>query len=118
MKTIFFIIDKPLVCDVRMQEFLDIVLMAAAFDQRVVLVFEGDGIYALMKDQQAEVLDLKDNSLIFKALSIYDINDVAVEKESMQARAIKTDQLLIPVVATPRHELKQRLQSADQVFSL
>lgn len=101
-----------------MQEFLDIVLMASAFDQRVVLVFEGDGIYALMKDQQAEVLDLKDNSLIFNALSIYDINDISVEKESMQARSISVDQLLIPVITSSRHELKQRLQLADQVFSL
>ena len=105
-------------CDVRMQEFLDIVLMAAAFDQRVVLVFEGDGVYALMNKQQPDVVGLKDNALIFKALSIYDINDISVEKESMQARAISVDQLLIPVLATSRHEIKQRLQSADQVFSL
>ena len=118
MKTIFFIIDKPLICDVRMQEFLDIVLMAAAFDQRVVLVFEGEGVYALMSNQQPDALGLKDNTLLFKALSIYDINDISVEKESMQARAISVDQLLIPVITSSRYELKQRLQLADQVFSL
>ncbi|MEH6503208.1 MAG: sulfurtransferase complex subunit TusC [Cycloclasticus sp.] len=117
MKSLFFIIDKPLHGNVCAQEFLDMALMAAAFDQRVVLLFEGDGVYALMKNQRPEVIDLKDVSPVLKALSIYDINDISVEKESMDARAMVAKQLVMPVNIVSRGDIKRQMASADQVFS-
>jgi tRNA 2-thiouridine synthesizing protein C len=91
--------------------------MAAAFDQRVVLLFEGDGVYALMKQQRPEMIGLKDVSPVLKALSVYDINDILVEKESMDARAMVAEQLVIPVKIISRNEIKHQIATADQVFS-
>lgn len=93
------------------------VLMAAAFGQRVVLLFEGDGVYALMKQQRPEMIGLKDVSPVLKALSVYDINDISVEKESMDARAMVAEQLVIPVKIISRNEIKHQIATADQVFS-
>lgn len=117
VKSLFFIIDKPLHGNVCAQEFLDMVLMAAAFGQRVVLLFEGDGVYALMKQQRPEMIGLKDVSPVLKALSVYDINDISVEKESMDARAMVAEQLVIPVKIISRNEIKHQIATADQVFS-
>ena len=117
VKSLFFIIDKPLHGNVCAQEFLDIALMAAAFEQRVALLFEGDGVYALMKQQGPGVIGLKDVSPVLKALSIYDINDISVEKESMDARAMVAEQLVMPVKIISRNEIKRQMAMADQVFS-
>jgi tRNA 2-thiouridine synthesizing protein C len=117
MKTIVFIVDKPLHGNVCAQEFLDIAMMAAAFDQHVLIVFEGDGVYALMENQQTDMVGLKNVSPVLKALSIYDIDDVSVEKESMEARLVVEEQFVIPVKISPRSDLKERINSADHVFS-
>lgn len=117
MKTLVFIIDKPLHGDIRAQEFLDMAMMAAAFDQRVVLVFEGNGVYGLIKDQQADVLGLKNITPVLSALSIYDINDVLVEQESMLLKGVAENQLAISVSVQPRSEIKKAMNSASHVFS-
>jgi len=57
IKHLVFIIDKPLHGNVKAQEFLDSILMAAAFDQRVDVVFVGDGVFAMLDNQQPEKLD-------------------------------------------------------------
>ncbi|PHS70857.1 MAG: sulfurtransferase complex subunit TusC [Cycloclasticus sp.] len=117
LKTIFFVIDKPIHGNVCSQEFLDIALMAAAFDLHVIVLFEGDGVNALLKNQQPETLGLKQVSPVLSALSIYDINEVLVEKESMELWRLSPEQFVIPVTSVPRVELSQQLNSADVVFS-
>ena len=110
-------VDKPLHGHIRTQEFIDIALMAAAFEQRVILVFEADGVYALLKQQTPELIGLKNASPILKALELYDINDVWVEEESMLMRGIQPEAFEIGVKVMPRQNLKQQMLMADQVFS-
>lgn len=117
MKTVFFIIDKPLHGNVRAQEFLDIALMAAAFDQKVVLLFEGEGVLGLMKNQQAESMGLKSVTPILNALPIYDINEIWVEKESMERWAVDEADLVIPVQKLSKVDVKKQINVADHVFS-
>lgn len=117
VKTIFFIIDKPLHGNIQTQEFLDMALMAAAFDQRVVMLFEGDGVYGLLNKQKPESLGMKNVAPILSALSIYDIKDVFVEKESMDERSLGLDQLAVEVTIRSRDVLKQQMEAADQLFS-
>lgn len=117
MKTVFFVIDKALHGNVQAQEFLDMALMAAAFDQHVVLLFEGEGALALMKNQQPETLGLKNVTPILSALPIYDIKDIWVEKESMERWGMDASQLTIPAVSMPREAVKEQMYLADHVFS-
>lgn len=110
-------VDKPLHGNIRTQEFIDIALMAAAFEQHVTLVFEGDGVYALLKQQAPELIGLKNASPILKALELYDINDVWVEEESMLTRGVQPEAFEIDVKVMARQNLKQQMLLADQVFS-
>ena len=117
MKTLFFIIDKAMHGNVCAQEFFDIALMAAAFDQKVVLLFEADGVDALVKNQQPEALQLKNITPILNALEIYDIKEVLVEKESMEACGLAERQLAIAVKVESRCEIQRQINSADHIFS-
>lgn len=117
VKTLFFIINKGLHGSVCGQEFLDIALMAAAFDQKVVMLFEGEGVNALVRNQQPNCIDLKNIMPILNTLPIYEINDVLVEKESMDAWGLVEDQLAIGITLASRDDIKKKLNSADHLFS-
>lgn len=97
------------------QEFLDIVLTVAAFDQQVSLLFCDQGVLHLKKAQQPESLALQDTSAIFKALEIYDIRQIYVEIESMQDFGLRPGDLIIPVQEIYRKEIK-RIMHQQQII--
>jgi tRNA 2-thiouridine synthesizing protein C len=116
-KSLSFVFDKPLHGNVLAQEFLDVLLMAAAFDQNVSLFFTGDGVYALLKDQNPGVLEMKNNTPLFDALEIYDVDDVCVEQQSLDERGLKVEQLVCDLTSLSRLEMNKKIRATDHVFS-
>ena len=74
-------------------ESLEVVLIAAAFDQEVSLVFLDDGVYQLMKGQSTDEIGMKNFSTIYGALGDYDIKKVYIEQESLAERGLCADDL-------------------------
>jgi len=74
-------------------ESLEVVLIAAAFDQDVSLVFADDGVYQLMKGQNTEEIGMKNFSPTYAALGDYDIKKIYIEKESLEERGLSLDDL-------------------------
>ena len=74
-------------------ESLEVVLIAAAFDQDISLVFADDGVFQLTKNQDTEGIGMKNFSKTYTALGDYDIKKVYVEKESLEERGLTADDL-------------------------
>ena len=74
-------------------ESLEVVLIAAAFDQDVSLVFADDGVYQLMKGQDTEDTGMKNFSPTYSALGDYDIKKIYIEKESLEERGLTLEDL-------------------------
>ena len=74
-------------------ESLEVVLIAAAFDQDISLVFVDDGVYQLTKGQDTESIGMKNFSKTYTALGDYDIKKIYVEKESLEERGLTADDL-------------------------
>ena len=74
-------------------ESLEVVLIAAAFDQDISLVFADDGVYQLTKNQDTDGIGMKNFSKTYTALGDYDIKKVYVEKESLEERGLSTDDI-------------------------
>lgn len=74
-------------------ESLEVVLIGAAFEQDVAVLFIDDGVFQLKKDQDTADSDMKNFSPTFKALGDYDINKIYVSKESLEARGLTEDDL-------------------------
>ena len=70
------------------------VLITAAFDQDVSLVFLDDGVFQLKKGQQTKGIENKNFSPTYRALDGYDIEKLYVEEEAMAARGLTADDLL------------------------
>jgi tRNA 2-thiouridine synthesizing protein C len=75
-------------------ESLEVVLIGAAFEQDVSLAFIGDGVYQLTKGQDTQGIGMKNFSPTYAALGDYDVNQIYVEKESLDARGLTLDDLL------------------------
>ena len=74
-------------------ESLEVVLIAAAFDQDVSLVFADDGVYQLMKGQDTDDIGMKNFSPTYSALGDYDIKKIYIEKESLEERGLTLEDL-------------------------
>lgn len=79
------------------KEALDVGLIAATFGQQLALLFMDDGVYQLLKDQAPSDIKQKNSSQTLPLLEMYDVKDVFVEAQSLQARNLKVEDFLIPV---------------------
>jgi tRNA 2-thiouridine synthesizing protein C len=75
-------------------ESLEVVLIGAAFEQDVSLAFIDDGVYQLVKGQNTKELGIKNFSPTYTALGDYDVKQIYVEKESLEARGLSIDDLM------------------------
>ncbi len=98
-------------------ESLEVVLISAAFDQDVSLVFADDGVYQLKKGQATKAVGMKNFSPTYRALEGYDIEKLYVEKESMEARGLTADDLIVDVEVLDAAELASLLEEQDVVLS-
>jgi tRNA 2-thiouridine synthesizing protein C len=98
-------------------ECLEVVLIAAAFDQDVSVVFLDDGVYQLKKDQDTTGIGMKNFSKTYGALDDYDVEKIYVEKESLVARGLTADDLVIPVEVLAADDLREVMAQQDVVIS-
>nr|VFJ42881.1 MAG: tRNA 2-thiouridine synthesizing protein C [Candidatus Kentron sp. FM]VFJ43535.1 MAG: tRNA 2-thiouridine synthesizing protein C [Candidatus Kentron sp. FM]VFK05570.1 MAG: tRNA 2-thiouridine synthesizing protein C [Candidatus Kentron sp. FM] len=75
-------------------ESLEVVLIGAAFEQDVSLLFIDDGVYQLKKGQDTSGVDMKNFSPTYNALSDYDVNKIYVAQESLEERGLEVDDLM------------------------
>ena len=75
-------------------EGLEVVLIGAAFDQDVSMVFIGDGVFQLKKGQDTTDSDIKNFSPTYRALGDYDVTQLYVERESLEERGLAIGDLM------------------------
>lgn len=98
-------------------ESLEVVLIAAAFEQDVSVVFVDDGVYQLKKGMQTNAIATKDFSPTYRALEDYDVDKLYVETESLAARGLTVDDLVAPVRLVDAATLASLMEQQDVVLS-
>ena len=98
-------------------ESLEVVLIAAAFEQDVSLAFLDDGVYQLVKGQDTKKTEMKNFSPTYRALEGYDIEKLYVSKESLAARGLTESDLVVPVQLLSTAEMADMMDSQDVVLS-
>jgi len=98
-------------------ESLEVVLISAAFDQDVSLVFMDDGVYQLKKGQGTKAVGMKNFSPTYRALEGYDIEKLYVEKESLESRGLTEEDLIVDVEVLTSEEMATLMDEQDVVMS-
>lgn len=98
-------------------EGLEMVLITGAFDQDVSVVFMDDGVYQIVKNQDTKAVNMKNFSPTFRALEGYDIEKLFVEKESIEARGLTTDDFVVDVQVKTADEIAALMAEQHVIFS-
>lgn len=117
MKSFLFVNRKPPFGTGHAAETLEAVLVAAAFDQAVHLAFLDDGVFQLVDGQRPEAAGLRPFAENFAELAELEVEDLWVERESLEERGLSASDLLIPVTILDRADLARRMAAMDVVIS-
>ena len=98
-------------------ESLEVVLITATFDQDVSLAFIDDGVFELVKGQDTKAIGIKNHSKTYRALDGYDVEKRFVERESMEARGLGEDDLIVDVEVLSSAEMADLMAEQDVVLS-
>ena len=117
VKRFMYVNRRPPYGTIYALECLEVVLIAAAFDQDVSVVFVDDGVCQLKKNQDTTAIGMKNFSNTYRALDDYDVEKIYVEKESLEARGLTEEDLIIPVEIVAADKLRNIMAQQDVVIS-
>lgn len=75
-------------------EALEVVLIGAAFDQDVCVMFMDDGVYQLTKGQDTKGIGMKNFSPTYRTLGDYEVKRIFVDRASLEARGLTQEDLV------------------------
>ena len=75
-------------------ESLEVVLIGAAFDQQVSLMFADDGVYQLVKGSDTSTSEMKNFTPTYRTLGDYGVRHMYVDKASLEERGLTQDDLV------------------------
>ena len=99
IKKFMFVNTKAPYGTVYALESLEVVLISAAFEQDVSLVFCDDGVFQITRNQNTEASGMKNFSPTYAALGDFEITKIYVEKESLEERGLTLDDLRMALTA-------------------
>ena len=109
-------------------EILEMVLISAAFEQHAAIVFIDDGVFQIKKGQDTKSLGIKNFSPTYGVVEMekQDAEEdddmdmvwrIIVEKESMEARGLSADDLIVGVEVLGADALSALMDAQDVVLS-
>lgn len=99
------------------QESVDVVLIGAAFDQDISLLFIDDGVFQLKEGQDTADIGLKNFSHVYRALDMYDVEKLYVSSKSLAARGLTQKDLVVKVEVLSDAKIQDLLDEHDVIFS-
>ena len=117
-KAITFISRRAPYGDSNAQLCLEMALACAVFGQTVSYVFLDDGVYQLLKHQDATAINSKTLGKALETLDLYGIENVCVDADSLSERGIQGSDLVLEVEPVSRTHIAELIDQADTVFNL
>jgi len=110
VKKIMFILRKAPHGGIYSYEGLETVLIMAAFEQDLSMVFVGDGVFALVKNQDTDAIGIKGYIKTYGVLEDYEVEKIYVDRQSMEERGLTTDDFAIPVEIKEADEIAKLME--------
>ncbi|MFZ5560129.1 MAG: sulfurtransferase complex subunit TusC [Pseudomonadota bacterium] len=98
------------------QEQIDALLVAATFGLRVALLFQDDGVWQLLPQQDGKLLERRTLGAQLQALELYDIHDLYVDAASLDERGLDAGALALPARVLDGAGLQQLIAEHDLVL--
>ncbi|MEM7358288.1 MAG: sulfurtransferase complex subunit TusC [Pseudomonadota bacterium] len=99
------------------QEGVDAVLMGAAFEQEISVLFLHDGVFQLKGGQNNTDSSIKQYTKTFAALTDFDVTAVYANEQSLLARGLTTEDCSIELEMLSNAETAALMRQQDRVFT-
>lgn len=96
---------------------IDFILTAAAYDQDIHVVFQNDGVFLLLNNQDPSQIPAKNTSSLISAFEMYDIDNIYCERQSLTERSLSEEQLIIQPDLIESTEIQSLIHQADTVLT-
>ena len=116
-KRFLYLLRRPPHGSIFAQEGLETVLIGAAFEQSVSLLFLDDGVFVLKRGQDPGEVGLKDFAKGFRALPDYDVERIYVEERSLAERGLTPADLIMDVETVSPERAGALIDAHDVVLS-
>ncbi|CAG8999115.1 MAG: Protein TusC [Candidatus Celerinatantimonas neptuna] len=97
MKSTLFILESAPHGSSCSREALDAILATSAIHDDISVLFDGDGVWQLIKGQHPQVILQRHIEPTFAMLSLYDIENIYVAEHAMQHRALSEEIFCIDI---------------------
>lgn len=98
------------------REALDVALATAAFDQRVAMLFLGDGVLQLLRPQDAAAIGQKAHDKQLGALPLYDVEELYVDARALRERGVEGTELAVAARAVEDTDIAALYAAHDIVL--
>lgn len=117
VKKFLYVNRKAPIGTVYALESLEVVLIGAAFEQDVSMVFLDDGVYQIVKGMDTTAVEMKNFSPTYRALEMYDVEKLFVSKEALDERGLTADDLLVDVEVLDTKQMADLMDEQDVILS-
>lgn len=97
---------------------LDVALSAAAFGVPCGILFMDDGVFQLLKGQDASQIGKKSLAANLQALPLYGVEDILVCQHSLGERGLQANQCILDARAMSNAEVATLIEHYDQIITL
>jgi tRNA 2-thiouridine synthesizing protein C len=115
-KKFLFLMRKAPYGTIYPQGGLEVILIMAAYDQSLSVMFVDDGVFCLKKGQDTGGIHVKGFSATFKVLEQYGIEHLYVDRQSLEERGLKTEDLVTAVEVIEKDEALKFINEQDHVL--
>ena len=102
----------------RARDALDIAMAFGAFDQQPTLLFLGDGVLALLAQQDPTALPARNLGKLIGTLADYGITGLHVDARAMNERGLELTDLIAGAQLADDAQLTELLASHDMILSV
>ncbi len=118
-KRILFINRQPPHGSHLAKEQLQMAMVFGAFEQQVSMLFMDEGVFSLIADQQTGAIGFEDFSKTYRSLDkYYDIKEVYIDQQSLTARNLDVEKLIIPVQLVDQAQIDVLMRNQDFILSV
>lgn len=114
-KHILYLLQQAPYLDSRLFEAFDALLVAAAFEQRVSVLFRGDGVLQLLADQAP--VGQRNLAKMLQSLATYEVDKVYADSRAFEARGLKIADCAIEPQLVSKREIAELIAQHDLVLN-
>lgn len=117
MKSVLYLHSKAPYSSMATREGIDAAMATAAFGVETALLFLDDGVFQILKDQQPDQAEMKRTAPMFEALEMYGVEQIYVCRDTLQARGLTPESLMIPVQVLDKNAIQQLFTRFDHILT-